>query len=162
MDDITNALFSASRQGNVAVLKEIFGIINNVDVIDERGFTPLIIAAYNNQPGAVQALLDAGAAIDATDASGNTALMGACFKGYAEIAQLLISNGANVNAVHGNGGTALMFTVMFGRNDMIPLLVDNGADTTIKDNRGLAALDIARQQNNSVAADMLEEYVAGS
>jgi len=157
MNDITNALFSASRKGNVPVLKEIFDIIKDVNVTDDKGYTPLIIAAYNNQPEAVTALLSAGAFIDATDGSGNTALMGACFKGYAEVAQLLLDSGANVNAVHGNGGTALMFAVMFGRNDMIDLLLDNGADVTIKDKRGLTVLEIAHQQRNTFAAEKLEK-----
>lgn len=160
MNDITNALFSASRQGNVPVLNEIFTLIENVDVIDERGYTPLIIAAYNNQPEAVKVLLYAGADSNATDGSGNTALMGACFKGYPEIAQLLINNGADINAQHGNGGTALMFAVMFGRNEMIDVLLDNGADIAIKDKRGLSALDIAHQQHNSTAVELLQRVRA--
>ena len=160
MDDITKALFSASRQGNVPVLKEIFALINNVDVIDERGYTPLIIAAYNNQYDAVKALLYAGADINATDGSGNTALMGACFKGYEDVAQLLIANEADVNAMHGNGGTALMFAIMFGRNNMIDLLLDNGADILIKDKRGLSVLDIANQQQNTFAAEKMERMMA--
>lgn len=52
MDEITQALFVASRQGNVPVLKEIFALKDDLDVVDEKGFTPLIIAAYNNQPEA--------------------------------------------------------------------------------------------------------------
>ena len=155
MDDITNALFSASRQGNVPVLKEVFEIINDVNVTDERGYTPLIIAAYNNQPEAVQALLDAGAAIDAKDHSGNTALMGACFKGYTDVATLLIDKGANLNAQHGNGGTALMFAAMFGRNEIVKLLLQKGADTTIKEANGLTALDLAHQQRNADGAALL-------
>ena len=106
MDEITNALFAASRQGNVPVLEEIFLIKKELDVRDERGYTPLIIAAYNNQPGATLALLKAGANPDAADASGNTALMGACFKGHAAIVKILLENGATVDACHGNGGTA--------------------------------------------------------
>lgn len=160
MDQVTTALFSASRQGNVPVLKEIFGLINHLDVKDDRGYTPLIIAAYNSQYEAVKALLYAGADSNAADNSGNTALMGACFKGYADIAQLLITNGADVNAVHSNGGTALMFAVMFGRNDIIKTLIDNGADVTLKDNRGLDVVDIAFQQGNKAALDILQKIKA--
>ncbi|RZJ60691.1 MAG: ankyrin repeat domain-containing protein, partial [Flavobacterium sp.] len=109
MDEITQALFSAARQGNVPVLKEIFRIKEDLNVKDDKGFTPLIIAAYNNRPEAVLALLEAGADVNEADYGGNTALMGASFKGYGDVVRILISSGADLDAQHGNGGTALMF-----------------------------------------------------
>ena len=72
--------------------------------------------------------------------------MGVCFKGYVDIAQILIERGSNLNAQHGNGGTALMFVAMFGRNEIVNLLLEQGADSSIKDMRGLSALDLAAQQ----------------
>ncbi len=149
MDEITQALFAASRQGNVPVLMEIFGVRENLDVQDEKGFTPLIIAAYNNRPEAVAALLEAGADPNATDNGGNTALMGAAFKGYTEVANVLISKGADLDAQHGNGGTALMFAAMFGRNEVVDLLLGSGADRDIRDVRGMTAFDLAMQQRNT-------------
>jgi ankyrin repeat protein len=156
MDEITQALFAPSRQGNVLVLKEIFLRKDNLDVYDEKGFTPLIIAAYNNQAEAVKALLDAGVDSNKADHSGNTALMGVCFKGYADIARLLIERGANINAQHGNGGTALMFAAMFGRNGIVDLLIERGADSTLTDLRGFSAADHAAQQGNSAAVAKLQ------
>ncbi|MFL9836677.1 ankyrin repeat domain-containing protein [Flavobacterium sp. ST-75] len=157
MTDITPALFAAARQGNVPVLKEIISSYGNVliDSKDDRGYTPLIIASYNNQPGAVEFLLQSGADPNVADNGGNTALMGAAFKGYSTIGEILLEYGANINAQHCNGGTALMFAVLFGRNDMVNLLLEKGADHTITDSRGHTALDLARQQRNQVAADKL-------
>ncbi|MEB0248877.1 MULTISPECIES: ankyrin repeat domain-containing protein [unclassified Mucilaginibacter] len=100
----------------------------SVEAKDAKGYTPIMIACYNNQIEAVRFLLDNGADINGADFGGNTALMGVCFKGYADIAQLLIYSGANLNQMHGNGGTALMFAAMFGRNDMLKQLLDAGAD----------------------------------
>lgn len=156
MNEITQALFAAARQGNVPVLQEIFPLIDNVDVRDERGFTPLIIAAYNNQPGAVAALLDAGADPNLADSSGNTALMGASFKGHAGVACVLVTRGSSLDAQHGNGGTALMF----GRNNVVELLLEYGASADVTDVRGLTALDLALQQGNSAAADALQQHAA--
>ena len=56
---------------------------------DDKGYTPLIIACYNNKYDAAKLLLDAGAFVDAQDFGGNTALMGVSFKGYSEIAKLV-------------------------------------------------------------------------
>ncbi|MCW4467605.1 ankyrin repeat domain-containing protein [Flavobacterium sp. MFBS3-15] len=158
MDEITQALFLAARQGNVPVLEEIFPLIDNVDRRDDRGFTPLIIAAYNNQPEAVAALLKAGAHPDLADKGANTALMGASFKGHADVARILIGHGASLDAQHGNGGTALMFASMFGRNELVELLLAHGAATDIKDARGFTALDLALQQNNMPAAEYIQNY----
>ncbi len=155
MDQITQALFAASRQGNVPVLKEIFGLRDNLDVRDEKGYTPLIIAVYNGQMEASAALIEAGANLDAADGSGNNALMGACFKGHTEIAALLIEKGASVNARHGNNGTALMFAAMFNRLEIIDLLLIAGADPAMTDNRVMSALDHAIQQGNVDAAEKL-------
>ncbi|WP_223845587.1 ankyrin repeat domain-containing protein [Flavobacterium selenitireducens] len=155
MDQITQALFAASRQGNVPVLNEIFELTRELDVRDEKGYTPLILAVYNNQIEAAGALLDAGADIDAADAHGNTALMGACFKGHTEVAGLLVKRGVALDSRNGNGGTALMFAAMFQRVDIIKLLLDSGANKELLDSRGLSALDHANLQGNSAAAEKL-------
>jgi ankyrin repeat protein len=81
--------------------------------------------------------------------------MGVSFKGYANIAELLIENGADLNLQHGNGGTALMFATLFGRNELVRILLHHGADRAIREFRGLTAADLAVQQGNEVALEML-------
>ncbi|RYE26568.1 MAG: ankyrin repeat domain-containing protein [Sphingobacteriaceae bacterium] len=81
-------------------------------------------------------------------------------KGYTppEIAELLIANGANLNLQHGNGGTALMFATMFGRNKLVKILLDHGAEIDILENRGLSAADLAVQQGNVEALEIMQHY----
>jgi len=88
--NINELIIPAARKGEIAVLQELFA--RNVDVNhrDLKGYTPLIIACYNNQLEAAKLLINNGANLDAADEGGNTALMGVSFKGYIEIAQLLI------------------------------------------------------------------------
>ena len=82
-----NAEFiSAARTGDVNFLRASIIAGADVNVVDEKGYTPLIIACYNNQLAAAEVLLNAKADINKSDAGGNTALMGVCFKGYAAIA----------------------------------------------------------------------------
>ena len=59
-------------------------------------------------------------------------------------------------AENGSGGTALMFATLFGRNQMVKLVLEAGADTSIRDVRGLTALDLAVQQGNEEALQMLQ------
>ena len=93
MDTIHTAIIHAARIGEVPVLKELASQDTNFNFKDEKGYTPLIIACYNNRYEAAKVLIDAGADINAADFGGNTALMGVCFKGYTDIAQLLINEG---------------------------------------------------------------------
>ncbi|HEX8279361.1 MAG TPA: ankyrin repeat domain-containing protein, partial [Segetibacter sp.] len=76
-----NEIFDACRQGNVEKVEKLYEV--NPDIInaeDHKGFTPLILATYNNQPAIVDFLLRKGAVINSYDGSDNSALMGVCFK----------------------------------------------------------------------------------
>src|SRR5688500_13885837 len=100
--------FEACRKGDlekVSMLASQDPTLINVE--DHKGFTPLIIAVYNDSEEVVKFLLAQNARPEMHDMSGNTALMGACFKGYKEIARMLITAGAEVNQRNGNGATAL-------------------------------------------------------
>ena len=79
-------LFDAARRGDVATIKALLAEGTGVNTQDGRGYTALILAAYDNHIEAVRVLLEAGADPNRHDASGNTALMGVSFKGFPEIA----------------------------------------------------------------------------
>ncbi|WP_031526508.1 ankyrin repeat domain-containing protein [Dyadobacter crusticola] len=157
MENYTQVIIHAARLGNVPVLQELVDLKTDVNCRDEKGYTPLIVACYNNQLEAARFLIESGADVNGADYGGNTALMGAAFKGYVDIANLLIDKGAHLDQQHGNGGTALMFATMFGRNDLVKLLISRGASTSILDARGLSVYDLAAQQNNQEALNILEK-----
>ena len=48
-----------------------------------------------------------------------------------------------------------MFATMFGRNELVKFMLDKGADKSIRDKRGLTATDLAIQQGNVEAAELL-------
>jgi ankyrin repeat protein len=147
----------ACRRGDaadVAKMCELFPELINES--DSRGFTPLIIAAYNNQGEIVRILLQAGADSSIGDRSGNTALMGAIFKGYDAIADMLLEAGADPNVQNGQGATALTFAATFHRNSLAERLLQAGADKSIADAFGKTPLDHARVQDNAVLVQLLE------
>lgn len=128
-----------------------------VHMKDERGSTPLILAAYYNQGDIVETLLKHGAEVDAKDGSGSTALMGACFKGYEEVARKLIRAGADINTRNVMGGNCLIFAITFKREKIAELLIAEGADTRARDTRGHTAADHARMQGLPNLLKLLEK-----
>jgi len=135
---------------------------NDINAMDSRGSTALIIAAYYNNAEAVKVLLNAGADTDLQDGMGNTALMGICFKGYPQIGKILLDHGVAVDTPNGNGATALTFAATFGHTDLIALLLKHGADRTLRDRFGKNPIDYARIQENIeglklLAPELLEE-----
>lgn len=160
MDSKELAYFiDACRRGDeaeVAQLCEMFPeLVNGKDV---KGFTPLIIAVYNNQPGVVSLLIKNGADVNAQDAAGNTALMGASFKGYRELAQVLIDAGADVNLRNFQGAPALTFAATFGQLAIAEGLLKMGARTDFPDSRGKTSADHAAIQENEEMLALFQRY----
>jgi len=154
-------IFDACRKNDRELVERIYqenpGAIHATDI---KGFTPLILAVYNNSVDVVDFLLKNGASTAGQDAAGNTALMGVCFKGYAELAQKLVAAGADVNERNSNGATALTFAATFGHLQIAELLLKNGADVYVQDARGKTPLDHARLQENWPMYDLIEQYAA--
>lgn len=154
-----NEIFDACRQGNVDKVKELYESFPDIiNLQDHKGFTPVILATYNDQAEVVNFLLQKGAVINSLDGSDNSALMGVCFKGYTEIAEKLLDAGAEVNQRNSNGATALTFAATFGHLRIAKMLLEKGADVHIKDARGKNPLDHVRIQENWEMYDLLEQY----
>lgn len=152
--------FDACRKGDVTTISKMYDedpqIINIADV---RGFTPLTLAVYNNQPAAVDFLLGKGADAASQDGSGNTALMGACFRGYRELVTKLLEAGADVNQRNFQGATALTFAATFGQLEIAAMLLTRGADLHVRDVRGKSSLDHAVIQENIPMIELLEKFL---
>jgi ankyrin repeat protein len=159
MDPNTNAyeLFDACRRGDLPAVQQLIASQPDLaNATDMKGFTPLILAAYNEQPEIVSFLLTNGADINAQDAAGNTALMGVCFKGYKDIARKLLDAGADVNVRNSNGAPALTFAATFGHLQIAEWLLQKGADISLRDSRGKSPLDHAVIQENEAMIELLQ------
>src|SRR5882672_7680580 len=102
-EHVKELYFDAARAGRVDLLEGLITAGMNPNEHDPRGFTPLILAAYNEQPQAVDFLIAKGADPCATDPKGNTALMGVAFKGNRTIADRLLTEHCDVNATNNVG-----------------------------------------------------------
>lgn len=112
-----------ARLGNATALAYLFdhdGLDPNAT--DERGFSLLMIAAYNNQLPATELILARGADPDLRDARGNTVLMGMAFKGHLGPARALLTAGADASIANAEGQTALTMARQFGHAELAALL----------------------------------------
>ena len=95
----------------------------DVNARDERGWSPLIMAAKEGHTSLLRLLLAAGAAPSAPDGVSHTALRGAALFGHAECISLLVEAGAAVNQSSERGKTPLMGAAMNGHAAALELLL---------------------------------------
>lgn len=78
-----------------------------LDSQDERGATPLMLAAYGGHAGIVAILVRAGASLAVVDHEHMTALHWACAQGHAEAVRSLLEGGAPIDPEDARGRTPL-------------------------------------------------------
>jgi ankyrin repeat protein len=150
-------LFDAARLGRTDMIAPLVKAGVDLNATDARGFTPLILAAYNGQAETLDALIAAGADACKPDGSqGNTAQMGVAFKGNDAIAARLLTAGCDVNARNKAGQTALMMGALFGRSAQVAMLVKAGADPALADASGRTAKAVAQGQGNDAMVRQLD------
>jgi uncharacterized protein len=90
-----DALLRAAAAGNGDTVKSLLTATDiDVNVRDETGATPLILAARNGHDGVVKTLLIARADINAKDNQGKTAMMYASTGGHDDTVRALVQAGA--------------------------------------------------------------------
>lgn len=156
--DLKSAYFDSARNGNIPLLAAFYQAGLTANVSDDKGYTALILAAYNGQAETVDYLLQSvGADPCQQDKRGNTALMGALFKGNFKIVKTLVDADCNLNQVNNNGQTAAMFAALFDRQVALQKLLSAGADIQVLDSAGNSLKDIAISQGNYDLLQMIEK-----
>ncbi|XP_077166376.1 ankyrin repeat and SAM domain-containing protein 6 [Paroedura picta] len=114
-------IFHALKMGNIQLVKEITDEDPaQVNLLNDDGASPLMIAAVTGQLPLVQLLVSRNAEIDKQDTvHGWTALMQATYHGNKDVVKYLLNQGADVNLRAKNGYTAF---------DLIMLLNDPDAE----------------------------------
>jgi len=139
--ELTAALFTASKKGNVEMARFLVGEGADTGAFDmnsqktrQSGWTPLVYAAVNDRIELVRYFAEeVGIDVDQPDKAGCTALMNTShfrktdYKKNYEMIEYLISLGADVNAASNNGTTAFLGAAISGRVDVARILLQNGA-----------------------------------
>jgi len=149
-------VFEVARKGTVSQAEAIVKTNPKAfNVINENGFSPLILACYRGNNDVAKFIITQGADINAKSDMGS-ALMACIVKGNNEIAQFLIANKADLNLVDNQGTTALMYAVQFKNIAIIKLLLANNANKDLKDNKGKTAFEYAVFSNDEAIINLLK------
>jgi ankyrin repeat protein len=147
--------FDAARAGRIDILAALLDAGYPIDAQTSSGYSATILAAYDDQPAALNYLLERGANACLGDNNGNTALMGALYKGEPGIARRLLKTTCPIDQANHAGETALAFAAMFGRLGMVKDLVDHGADPGHRDREGATPYEVVEKQGNAEAMRVL-------
>ncbi|CAM9646881.1 unnamed protein product, partial [Scytosiphon promiscuus] len=126
----TPLLIAAAIKGRADMIKAILerspSLVNSV--AESTGNTALLYAVKHHQPGAVDALIEAGAGLNARDCDGVTALHAAARSpDYLPILRMILTRGADVDAIDRLSTTLLFVAVKNGNKVGINELVSAGA-----------------------------------
>ncbi|XP_035800918.2 ankyrin repeat domain-containing protein 27 isoform X1 [Amphiprion ocellaris] len=107
---------------------QLSGRLNDPSIItpfsrDDRGYTPLHVAAICGQAQLIDILVHKGAPVNATDYHALTPLHLACQRGYQGVTLLLLHYKANADAQDNNSNTPLHLACMYGHEDCVKALV---------------------------------------
>lgn len=98
----------------------------DLDVKNNKGYSPLMLAVYNDQEVFAEALIRCGADVNSTDDADNSILMGACYKGNYSVIRMLLLYGADLNFKNQMGMTAYDWAKMFGHKDILRVIEKSG------------------------------------
>jgi ankyrin repeat protein len=131
---------SAAETGNRPAVALFLEARVNTEIHNERGWTPLMLAAFNGHNEVIRTLIKHNANVHASDLLGNTALHWAVSAGQTSSAKLLIENRAGIDACNHSGMTPLFQATIHRRLGDVLLLIDSGANLNLATRDGSTAL----------------------
>ncbi|MET0839067.1 MAG: ankyrin repeat domain-containing protein [Marmoricola sp.] len=118
-DETARVVELAMHFAREGMTDELAGFVDHglpADVQDEKGNTPLMLAAYHGHAATVRMLLDRGADVDLRNGRDQSPVAGAVFKGEDAVVRLLVQAGADLDA---GTPSARQTAEMFDRTDLL-------------------------------------------
>lgn len=154
-------LLEAADQGNFKKLIECISAGVDVNSRDDDLWTPLHWAVWNGRKTCVEVLLSHHADVNAKSVSDETPLHTAAEKEEMTMLELLIKHGANPNNTDNDGDTPAHILVKhnnFWSFKTLQKLLEYDPDLSIKNNKGMTALDIAIDYEDNEFIECLTAY----
>jgi ankyrin repeat protein len=122
-------IHDAVKKGDLAAVQAILAARpDSLKALNERGFTPLHIAAFEGRLEIASLLLEKGADLEAKNPTGFTPLFLAILGKKPEAVRFLLEKGADVNAQSRFQTTPLFSATESGNAQVVRMLIDRGAD----------------------------------
>jgi ankyrin repeat protein len=123
---------------------------------NQKGMTPMHVAALFGSTNAVNALAEAGATVDPKALDGSTPLFNTAQRGAVATAEALLARGADVNAqLLDDGLTPLMQAVLRGEAPLAATFLNHGADPRLASHIGHTALHAAAVEGNAQCVELI-------
>lgn len=152
-DELPSPLHLAARGREKDIITEMLGEVENINVTDSSGTTPLMEVAKTRSSDIAKVLLDHGADMDLRDSKGRTALHLVLQDQDARygigIATLFLDHMEElVNMTDNKGQSALYMACAIGHQHMVDLLLERHADPNVPDQFGRTPLHVAIDAND--------------
>ncbi|OQR94647.1 hypothetical protein ACHHYP_01013 [Achlya hypogyna] len=144
-------LMSAVKYTNLEVCKLLISHHVDVNEVNEKNNSALLLAAQKGLIDISQCLLNAGA----SEESRSAALVPAAHFGHLDVVYLLLRAGADPNYANQKGTTPLMRAAQEGQGAVVQALLRNRADANAHNKEGMTALMLASQRGHADIADIL-------
>ena len=118
--------------------------------------SPLMLASMTGMVDVCKRLIALDADVNKT---GWTPLHYAASAGHVEVIKLLLKHSAYIDAESPSKTTPLMMAAMYGNPQSVELLLEEGADASLKNDKGMTALDFADVANKQAAAKLLVRHM---
>ncbi|KAH7907590.1 ankyrin repeat-containing domain protein [Hygrophoropsis aurantiaca] len=117
--DFAHRIFDAARDGNSELVVQAVDAGLPVNLMNDKGNTLLMLAAYAGHIELTQSLLDRKADPNKMNDLGQSVIAGAVFKAHDEIVRLLMGAGADPRI---GKPTAIQAAHIFGRKELMEVL----------------------------------------
>ncbi len=155
-----SGLYLAAQEGSFKVAKVLLDWNKtNVNALTPQDESPLMMAALKGHVDLVKQILKRDGDVNKKGWAPLHYAATSTAPGHLEIIKLLLEENAYIDAESPNGSTPLMMAAMYGTADAAKLLMEQGADPTIKNQRGLTAIDFAQQANRDDVAQAIGKTI---
>lgn len=147
-------IIHAAREGHASTVETLLRYGADPAHRNQVGDSALMLATLHGYDEIVTHLLEAGAPLNH---DGWTPLMYAAFEGRLELVERFLERGADPNALAPNRANSLMLAARNGHMDVVRRLLALDINLHQKTDRGMDAESWARENGNTVIADLLRE-----
>lgn len=129
----------------------------DLEIRDDRNWTPLMVAAFNGNLDFTKLLVQCGARIETRDKNGYTPLHWAAYNGHVDVLKFLIDKGSEANTQSQFGWTPLMQAATRGHLLACAYLIHRGADVNMTTTDGWTSLHKASNNGHTEIVKLLLE-----
>jgi ankyrin repeat protein len=153
------ALHFAAQGGHLMTVARLVELGADINARDNRGETPMFMAAMENFDHIVKYLLSKGADANlGTSFDAVTPLMIAVGRGHSAVVEELLLEHADFKLKDRRGWSALMFAIAADQFDLVKILLEKKSDLNIIDKRGWSPLMLAAENLETKTLEEILKY----